>query len=383
MVVGVYAASGRSRQRSFTVHGDEAFVARRQRELVATYGVRRVVPPGGGERLTVAAVLDRYVSCPHRWSPHTLRSHESVARALMADRLGRRMVGDLTVTVMEAAFARWAAAGESVSVISGRFRVLHAAISWAMCERLLLADPLVGMRAPQRPYPRKHLRAETGRQLIATAERIRDKARSRLAERPDAKGRQLALFRAEQDVLLVRLAADSGARRGELAALRVDDLDGRVLSIERAARPEIGPTKTLQNRRLTLGVTVTRCWVEHVAAWRGHPLAGPRPGPWLFAATPARERPVQPGGLSQRFVTLRAAAGAPEATLHRFRHTTATHLVSHGKILKATNRLGHRDPSTTLRTYADALPLDDQDAADELDALYNPAGHGTTSDNRA
>jgi len=41
------------------------------------------------------------------------------------------------------------------------------------------------------------------------------------------------LFSAEQTLLLVRLAADSGARRGELAALRHSDLDGRILSIER------------------------------------------------------------------------------------------------------------------------------------------------------
>jgi integrase len=32
--------------------------------------------------------------------------------------------------------------------------------------------------------------------------------------------------------LLVRLAADSGARHGELAVLRLGDVDGRVLTIE-------------------------------------------------------------------------------------------------------------------------------------------------------
>jgi integrase len=71
-------------------------------------------------------------------------------------------------------------------------------------------------------------------------------------------------------------------------------------------------------------------------------------------------------------VRLREQAGVTEATLHRFRHTAATYLVGRGKILKASSRLGHRDPSTTLRNYTDALPLDDQDAADELDRLYNP-----------
>jgi hypothetical protein len=41
-----------------------------------------------------------------------------------------------------------------------------------------------------------------------------------------------------------------------------------------------------------------------------------------------------------------------------------TVLVADGKILKAAGRLRHRDPSTTLRNYADALPLDGEDVAD-------------------
>lgn len=41
------------------------------------------------------------------------------------------------------------------------------------------------------------------------------------------------LHGAEQVELLLRLAADTGARRGELAALRQQDLTGRVLSLDR------------------------------------------------------------------------------------------------------------------------------------------------------
>jgi hypothetical protein len=35
----------------------------------------------------------------------------------------------------------------------------------------------------------------------------------------------------------------------------------------------------------------------------------------------------------------------------------ATFLVGRGEILRAQHRLGHSDPSTTLRNYAHALPL--------------------------
>jgi integrase len=47
------------------------------------------------------------------------------------------------------------------------------------------------------------------------------------------------LFVAEQTRLLVRLAADTGARRGEMAVFRLADLDGRVLTIERGLSLEV------------------------------------------------------------------------------------------------------------------------------------------------
>jgi hypothetical protein len=57
--------------------------------------------------------------------------------------------------------------------------------------------------------------------------------------------------RAEQDLLLVRLAADTGARRGELAALQFADLEGRTLQIRRSVSgdaitlPKSGHARTL------------------------------------------------------------------------------------------------------------------------------------------
>jgi hypothetical protein len=61
--------------------------------------------------------------------------------------------------------------------------------------------------------------------------------------------------------------------------------------------------------------------------------------------------------------------GTPGAVLRRY--GVATHLVDQGKLLKAQARLGHSDPSTTLRHYSHAISLDDEDIADELDAVLN------------
>jgi integrase len=94
--------------------------------------------------------------------------------------------------------------------------------------------------------------------LIETSERILEKA----VGASDGTLRSLhALHKAEQVRPLVHLAADSGARRGELVALCFGDFHGRVFTIERAASAEeVGPTKTRQVRRLTLGRTTAELW---------------------------------------------------------------------------------------------------------------------------
>jgi integrase len=82
---------------------------------------------------------------------------------------------------------------------------------------------------------------------------------------------------------------------------------------------------------------------------------------------------VTADSLSHKFRRLGNSAGVSNPALHRLRHGVATYLVGEGKVLKAQARLGHRDPSTTLRHYSHATALDDEDVADGLDALLNEA----------
>lgn len=178
------------------------------------------------------------------------------------------------------------------------------------------------------------------------------------------------LFSAEQALLLVRVAADSGARRGELAVLRRGDLDGRVLTIERGvSHGVLGTTKSNRSRRLTLGVTTAALIASHWSSWADR---GPAPDDdWLFAPTPARVTFMTADALSHKFRRLGVAAGVERPALHRLRHGVATHLVGQGQLLKAQARLGHRDPTTTLRHYSHALALHDEDIANNLDQLLD------------
>jgi len=60
----------------------------------------------------------------------------------------------------------------------------------------------------------------------------------------------------------------------------------------------------------------------------------------------------------------------PVITPHGLRHACATTLLRAGIPAHAVSRrLGHANPSITLKTYAHALPEDDRDAADIMGAV--------------
>jgi integrase len=96
-------------------------------------------------------------------------------------------------------------------------------------------------------------------------------------------------------------------------------------------------------------------------------------GRWLFSAHLDHCTRLRTASLGHWFAAFTRQHGHGDVTLHRLRHTVATTLVDHGKLLRAQQRLGHRDASTTLRQYCHALPLEDLEVADCLEALYDGA----------
>ncbi|MHB8594546.1 MAG: tyrosine-type recombinase/integrase [Acidimicrobiales bacterium] len=377
MAVGVDPVSGRTVQRSFVFHGDAVQAALRRDELAHEWAERRAIRRAT-PFLTVGELLERWIGAHHDWRPATWIGARSNVKALRADHLAQRRVTTLTPEVVRAAMASWAAGGASVAVISGRFRVLRSALGWAHVERIVDVNPLSGMRGPTRPGTRLHLTHDEVIRLLATSERLVAEAVAVADETPHGWTR---LHRVEQVRLLVRLAADSGARRGELVALRTGDLDGRVLTIERGVSAEqLGPTKTGPTRRLTLGRGTVELWEISVATWRERLARRAVFGDWLFSSEPTHQTRLTAGAAGHWFHDLCIAAEVPRGSLHRLRHSVATFLVGRGELLRAQQRLGHRDPSTTLRNYAHALPLEDEDVADDLDELLLLDGSPPRSD---
>lgn len=156
---------------------------------------------------------------------------------------------------------------------------MQSALSWAYGNGLILTQPLVGMRGPGQPEPKRDVLPAVVHELQVVA--ARDVADARAANLDGTAG----LHRAEQVELLLRLAADTGARRGELSALRLSDLHGRVLHIDRGVSDEIvTTTKTGRSRRVTVGVGTVELWRRNVDTWQQRVAGGDQFGPWLFSA---------------------------------------------------------------------------------------------------
>ena len=80
--------------------------------------------------------------------------------------------------------------------------------------------------------------------------------------------------------------------------------------------------------------------------------------------------PWRPNRLTQAFARLRAGLGLDDVRLHDLRHFQATELIAAGvDVRTVAGRLGHADPSTTLRIYAAFLEPADQGAARVIEGL--------------
>ncbi len=361
--LGPEPVSGRPVYRLVTVHGELADAEERRALLAAQaeqLRARRQQP-----LRMVRDLLDLWLSAEHTWNPSTWQGYRLAARRLAADPLSLRPPEQVSPPVLRAALRAWQADGLARSTAALHVRTLRAALGWAFDERLIASQPLVGMRGPGQPHPRRDVPLHVVRMLLDAAQAVLEQART--PDRSDGPRHQ-----AEQLLLLLRLAADSGARRGELVALRIDDLHGRVLHIDRGVSAEvITTTKTGRSHRVTLDAGTAQLWQDTTRAWQDRLEAGTPLGPWLFSSAADHQRRLSPGALGHWFTAFVRRHGHHDVCLHRLRHTVATVLVSEGHLLQAQQRLGHAETSTTLRQYCHALPIHDLDTADRLDKVLS------------
>lgn len=200
--------------------------------------------------------------------------------------------------------------------------------------------------------------------------------RAELAPPSPAQVRKLLDLASADLYCFLTLAADTGARRGELCALRWSnvDLDAGELVIDRAVVLDDGKvvekdTKTHQARRLALGAPAVAALKEHRARLLERAIAlRVRPGPdaYLFSNDPAGREPWRPDGATRRFAALRRKAGLPNVRLHDLRHALVSDWLAAGVDPRTVmGRVGHASLQTLTR-YAHFVPSADREAAQRL-----------------
>jgi integrase len=353
-------ANGNPIQRSKTIHAPEhkpgAGTRLADRELA-----RMITEASRGNAATgtetVGELLDRFLehAASLGRSPTTLREYRRIAETVLRPELGRIKLSRLTALDLDRLYAKLTAKGNKPATVRRAHALIGAALHQA--ERWDLVDRNVAHRATPPP--------------VHAAEVI--------APSPDEVQAIIDVAEAIEPALaaLLLLAALTGARRGELCALRWTDVDwtAATLSIARSVFETAGggwaekDTKSHAARRIgldELGLAILRrhrASVDELAEELGVTVAADA---FMFSRSPAGLEPIRPDVLTK--FTLRVTAKAGVRThLHSLRHFSATQAIAAGfDPVTVGARLGHADPSITLRVYSHAVAQRDRELAASL-----------------
>lgn len=185
--------------------------------------------------------------------------------------------------------------GQKSATVSIAYRTLRTFWRWLVDEEEIRRSPMERMKQPRV--------VEEAPQVLTEPELVR------LYKACVGRG-----FEARRDTGLVRLLADSGMRRGEVAALTVADLhlegDGLIL-----VRGE--GSKSKRDRIVPLTRDVVAALDKYLRVRHAHPYAEL---PWLWLGKRGR---LSDSGILQVVKRRGRQAGVPGLHPHRFRHTFA------------------------------------------------------------
>jgi integrase len=191
--------------------------------------------------------------------------------------------------------------------------------------------------------------------------------RDRIAT-PDECAKLLAAL-PQHDRALWATAMYGGLRRGELMALRVEDVDlaAGVIHVRRGWDPKEGEitTKSGKDRRVPIAVVLRDYLDEHLLnlGWQKG---------LVFGVTAADPYTVTP--LTYRATKAWKKAKLGRITLHECRHTFASLMIAAGVNAKALSTyMGHANISITLDRYGHLMPGNEEEAAGLLDAYLERA----------
>lgn len=166
---------------------------------------------------------------------------------------------------------------------------------------------------------------------------------------------------------LLLLELSTGLRRGELLALRWDDLDFQTgeLRIERQVQRVKGELTVTQPKTKSSSRTVIlpEPILNILKGYRKNVNSQ-----WIFPSPKKEDSPLDPAAVRKKLAIVLERAGCKHVRFHDLRHTFATNALEHGMDIKTLSAIiGHVSSATTLNVYAHVTDEMRQSAAAKID----------------
>lgn len=349
-----YDGNGRKKRKTVYAKKQED-VVKKIAELKANSFIGIVTDP---KKHTLASYLASWykTNVTPRLKESTCISYDGTIRNHIIPALGGVKLEKVNKPMIKELLASLESGGKSIRLRQMVHDVLSSALSQAVDDDLILRSPM-----PTKSRPRnmnqskaKFLTSEQSATFLSSAE-------------------------CDRFYALYLLALQTGMRRGELLALKWEDIDSKYMSISVSRTVSdirghlvIGTPKTdASNRKIALSLDAMKALEQHKLDQINAGLTTDL----IFCNENGGL--MRPNNLIRRsFRTIVSRANIPKIRFHDLRHTAAT-LMLHECKLEARvvqETLGHAKVQTTLAIYGHVLPDSQAEVANRMGALFRKKG---------
>jgi integrase len=302
-------------------------------------------------------VVEEWLTKGKPRKPRTVELYRSMVATWLGAWLDRP-VGGIGYADVGGVVATMRTAGRSPQTIHNVFNVAHGVLAYALDAGYIATNPAARVR----------------RNLPDRAEHDPAERRPLTPEQVQA----LAALLPEPYGLVVRFAAYSGLRAGEVAGLRVKRVnvllhevrvEETVVRLGGALVP--GTPKSRRSRRT---VEISPVLAREVGAY----IAARGLGPEAYVFGNPDGSPLDMQAMyRQHYRRARVKIGRPDVTVHHLRHTYASLMAPTTEMLELSRNMGHQNFAFTANVYGHLYGKKDPKRAAVLDALYLAGGAGS------
>ena len=313
---------------------------------------------------TVAQYLDEWLpAVKSTVRPSTYSTYVTICASHLKPRIGSIPLRSLTTLQLNGLYNDLLTDGRvngKGGLAPASIRYVHAVIRKALGDAvrasILPRNPAEGARPPR--VPRKQIGTWSAREVRTFLDHVKD----------------------DRFYAAYVLACTTGMRRGEVAAIRWQDLDldtcrlsvTRSLTVVGGWEVQVSEPKTARGRRMIAldGETVRVLHRHRDTQAVERDLMGDAYEDGDFVFCRADGSPIHPDMLTEWFYRHTKAAKLPRIRFHDLRHTHATLALSAGVHPKVVSeRLGHASVVITLDTYSHSIPAMQEEAASKVASL--------------